>query len=222
MNTNNRDLIAIDAQILPLVMEARQYPPENLKRKQCLTEIIQIIQESNKLWYERTPYYEDALQQTWLFFCRNICEAVTGKQYDPNRSSIITWLNQYLKWRLHDYRIKNNQERIRFYSPTSLEITNKTNFVVSNLPAPFDISPIWAIIIDWIETDPTGVLRAHYVSNRPDVTCQLLLLRRIFFHRQWDEISLEFHLPVSTLSSFYQRKCLPIMRDFAENQGFFS
>ncbi len=49
-----------------LVAEARSYPPKSWQRRQKLTEIVRTIVKSGKLWQENTPYYNDALQQTWL------------------------------------------------------------------------------------------------------------------------------------------------------------
>lgn len=220
MQSNNRTLDSINKQLLLILFEAQKYSSNSFKRRRCLTQMIRLIQQSNKLWYEHTPYYEDALQQTWLFFCQNVCEARTGKQFDPSRSSMITWLNQYLKWRLQDFRIQTHQRRTKIYSPSPLGTLDKANDVLTNLAAPPDIPPLWGMTLHWIETDPEDILGRCHILNRPDVTCQVLLLRRIFSHRQWDEISLEFDVPVSTLSSFYQRKCLPALRNFAELEGF--
>jgi hypothetical protein len=35
-----------------------------------------------------SSYYADALQQTWLHFSKHICTT-----YDPDRASVVTWLN---------------------------------------------------------------------------------------------------------------------------------
>lgn len=220
MSTATRNITSIDEEILPLLCEACQYSPSNFKRKKCLTKIIRIIQKSNKLWYEYTPYYEDALQQTWLYFCQNACEAGSGKQFDPSRSSIITWLNQYLKWRLQDFRINNNQYLVRFHYSNPQRTANKTADIHSNIAAPPDIPPIWELTLQWVEMDASGDLRNTHILNRPDVNCQVLLLRRLFLHRRWEEISLELDLSISTLSSFYQRQCIPHLRNFGKLQGF--
>lgn len=220
MNITDRDSNPIDAEVLPLLLEARQYPPGHHKRKQCLSKIIRIIQKSKKLWYEHTPYYEDALQLTWLYFCQNICEEGTGKQFDPDRSSIITWLNQYLKWRLRDFQISKAQYHARFCFPISSTGANQACDVMANLAAPPDIPPILEVTRHWVETDPTGELRGLHILNRPDVNCQVLLLKRIFSDMQWDQISQEFDLPISTLSSFFQRRCMPVVKKFGEQQGF--
>ncbi|WP_299489509.1 sigma-70 family RNA polymerase sigma factor [Acaryochloris sp. IP29b_bin.137] len=221
MNITDRDLPSIDAEILPLLTEACKYPPGNFKRKQCLTKMIRIIQQSNRLWHEHTPYYEDALQQTWLYFCQNICEAGTGEKYDPSRSSVITWLNRYLKWRLQDFRIKNSQHLAKYYSSASQKSSHKPHDTLANVAAPPDIPPILETTQHWIETDPSGDLRKQHIHNRPEVNCQMLLLKRLFSQTQWAQISSEFDLPVSTLSSFYQRQCIPTLRSFGELNGFF-
>jgi hypothetical protein len=93
----------LEEQLRQLVAETCRHSPGSIKRQQGLTQIIRLTSRSDKLWKDHADYYEDALQQTWLYLCRNLCEAVTGQAYDPEKSSIITWLNGYLKWRLQDY-----------------------------------------------------------------------------------------------------------------------
>jgi len=93
-----------------LVAQACQHPAGSAQRQEILTKIIRLA--ANKLWKENTPYYQDALQQTWLYFCHNICEGNTGKPYDPNRGSVLTWLNFYLKQRLHDCYINKQKETL--------------------------------------------------------------------------------------------------------------
>ena len=98
-----------EEQLSYLVTQACRYQVGSAQRQKNLTKIIRLI--ANKLWKENTPYYQDALQQTWLYFCQNICEGKTGKSYDPNRGSIVTWLNFYLKKRLYDFYISNREEQ---------------------------------------------------------------------------------------------------------------
>ncbi len=43
-------------------------------------------------------------------FAEIFVEASTGDKYDPNRSSVITWLNAYLKRRLQDGRIQEQEK----------------------------------------------------------------------------------------------------------------
>ena len=84
----------LEGRLDSLVTEACKHPPGSAARQRNLTRIIRLI--SPKLWREHTPYYQDALQQTWVYFCHNICEGRTGRAYDPDRGTIVTWLNFYV------------------------------------------------------------------------------------------------------------------------------
>jgi len=220
MQLTNQRMLPLEEKLRQLVLEARQYPAGHLKRKQCLTKIVRLIEQSHKLWHEHTPYYEDALQQTWVYFCQNICEAGTGEQYDPSRSSVITWLNRYLKWRLQDFRISRQKHLARCASVAPRAAMNGNTDITTNLAAPPNTPPILQTTRHWVETDPSGELQKAHIQNRPDVSCQALLLRRLPPEQGWERISEEFSLPISTLSSFYQRQCLPRLRNFGQSQGY--
>ena len=105
-------------QIQILVAEACCHPVGSAKRQKCLTQIIR--QVSTQLWHETVPYYQDALQQTWIYFCQNLCEAKTGNAYDPEKAGVVTWLNAYLKRRLQDGHIAHQAAKKRTVKPTLL------------------------------------------------------------------------------------------------------
>ncbi len=212
----------LDEQLLCIIAEARKHPSGSPQRQKNLTKIIRLV--GNKLWKENTPYYQDALQQTWLYLCQNICEGNTGKSYDPNRSSIVTWLNFYLKKRLQDLYINNQKEQFRTVSTPSVQLglgeTERTVTLVENIPAKPEVQPLLEDVTSWVETDPDGELRRIHITNHPQVTCQVLILRRLPPETSWKTISQEFNLSISTLSSFYQRQCLPRLREFGKFQGY--
>jgi hypothetical protein len=212
-----------EEQLSYLVTEARKYQAGSAERQKILTKIIRSI--ANKLWKENTPYYQDALQQTWLYFCQNICEGNAGNPYDPNRASLVTWLNFYLKKRLQDFYINNQKEKFTKAStpidPLDSGGTNQAVELIETIPAPPDVPPLLEEVKEWVETDPEGELRQIYITNHPEITCQVLILRRLPPETSWKTLSAEFNLPISTLSSFYQRQCLPCLRKFAESQGYF-
>ncbi len=99
-----------DREVARLIAESCQHPPGSFRRNSGLTKLIQAIVQSGKLWHTYDNFYEDALQQTWLYLCRNLCEANTGKQYEPEKSRVITWLNSYLKYRLLSFRQEIKQK----------------------------------------------------------------------------------------------------------------
>lgn len=196
-----------------LVAAAGSYPPKSWQRRQKLTEIVRLIVKSGKLWQENTPYYNDALQQTWLYLCRNL------DRYDPAKGSVITWLDKYLRWRLQDWREEQKQEQDKkvFNFPTTGEDTIDP---IDNLPASPDIPLILAETYEWVATDPDGELSATRVKGYPHVTCQVILLRRLPPETPWKAIAEEFGVPLSTAASFYKRECLPRLRKFAQKQGY--
>lgn len=209
----------LDKKLNDLVQEVRQFPAGSPRRQRGLTQMIRLIKQSNRLWHENSDYYEDALQQTWLFFCRNVCEGKSGEAYNCDRGSIITWLNHYLKWRLHDFREEANTRRKLMIQDNCHRETYSPS-VVESLPAPDDIPPILEQTRVWATQDLEGCLRQVHIQGNPNVSCQTLILRRLPPETSWQDLSKEYDLPISTLSSFYQRQCIPRLRKFGVTEGY--
>lgn len=209
----------IEARLHQLVVETCRHKFSSTQRKLGLTKIVRLIVKSGKLWKERTPYYEDALQQTWLYFCRNLCEAATGEKFDPSRSSVTTWLNAYLRRRLQDLRL--HQSQLGQTNTVALDAQDESSSdMIEALSAPPDIPPILETTRQWIETDADGELRRTHILGHPDVNCQVLLLERLPPDTSWEDLAARFNLSVSTLSSFYRRQCIPRLRKFGKSQGY--
>ncbi|MGA7934053.1 MAG: sigma-70 family RNA polymerase sigma factor [Kovacikia sp.] len=212
----------LDKQLRQLVEDACKHPPASLERQRCLTQIIRLT--SGKLWREPVPYYQDALQQTWIYFCQHVCEKGTGERYDPSRSSVITWLNYYLRRRLQDGFIQVQKQQAKT-APTQTRVSASSGpdeqvNPVDLLPASPDVPPILDEVSTWAETDSSGELRRIHIEGYPQINCQLLILRRLPPETSWKALSEEFGVAVPTLSSFYQRQCLPRLRKFGESQGY--
>jgi len=206
----------LDNTLVRAIAQTCQHPRGSRQRNRYLNQLIRAIARSGKLWRERTEYYEDALQQTWLYLSRNLCE---GQQYDPTRSSVTTWLNQYLKWRLHDFRQQAQADKIQHISAKSSG-AKEFQDPVATIESPPEIPPIWEETLDWAKTDPDGELTQTHIKGRPDLTCQVLILRRLPPETDWKTLETEFDCPYSTLASFYQRQCISRLRNFAKRQGY--
>lgn len=200
-----------------LVAEACQHPPGSRERQKYLTQIIRLA--TQKLWRESTPYYQDALQQTWVYFCQNLCESTTGACYDRERASPITWLNTYLKRRLQDGYLDVQKQRVTLLSVTAKGEEESFN-PVDNLAASPDIPPLLEEVRKWVLADPQKQLRRTYISDRPDINCQVLILRRLPPETPWKTLAEEFGISAGTLSSFYQRQCMPRLREFGKAEGY--
>jgi hypothetical protein len=212
----------LEEQLRQLVTEACSHRAGSAERQKKLTRIIRLV--SNKLWKENTPYYQDALQQTWVYFCQNICEGNTGEPYDPTRSSVITWLNFYLKRRLQDFYIDDQKRQALIVSNQTggqgSSDTNHTIDPIENLVAKPDVAFLLEEVRRWVETDPDGELSRIHITNHPEVTAKVLILRRLPPEASWRSIAAEFNVSIPTLSSFYQRQCLPRLRNFGESEGY--
>ncbi len=208
--------------LLKLVKETCQHPPGSSQRQKGLTRLIQAL--TDQLWHTYDIYYQDALQQTWIYFCRNLCEATTARAYDPTQARVTTWLNAYLKRRLQDFRIEENDRRTKITSQSSNIIRQADGTVVDpidRLPAPPDIPPLLEQVRTWVQTDAGDELKSIFMAQHPNVTAQLLILRRLPPETPWKELAEEFGLSIGTLSSFYNRKCLPRLRAFGKSEGYF-
>lgn len=202
-----------------LIEETCAQPPLSLERQKGLAKLVKCIQHSGKLWKEGVPHYEDALQQTWFYVCRNLCEGTTGKAYDAEKGTAIAWINAYLKRRLQDYRIEGwvqQKTRVQAYRTSEGEVYDP----IDRLPAPAPVPPVLEEIHRWVEDDPGGKLKRIFMRDRPDVNCQVLILRRLPPETPWKDLAQEFQVDKNTLSSFYSRQCLPRLREFAQSQGY--
>lgn len=196
-----------------LAIEICQEPPGSPMRQRKLTLMIREL--SKVLWKENSPYYGDALQDTYAFLCRRLCDL-----YDSDKALVKTWLNNHLKWRLFALKQEASEEaKKRVYVPTSPE---EGLDPIANIPAPE--APEYSLLDalrDCVTEDKTGELRSVHMLNRPDINVQSVSLRRppLSDESSWAELAVEFRSTIPGLSAFYQRKCLPRLRKCLENAG---
>lgn len=208
--------------LLALVEETCRHPIGSYERRKGLNKLIKAL--GSRLWQTRDFYYPDALQQTWIYFCRNLCEAKTASAYDPERASLTTWLNAYLKRRLQDFQIDENYRRANIKSQSSGIVRSEDGTVMDpldRLAAPPDIPPMLELVYSWAQADADNTLRSVHIDQHPHITAQVLIIKRLPPETSWKELSQDYGLPMGTLSSFYNRQCKPRLRAFGELQGYF-
>ena len=212
----------IEAEILQLIQETCQHPSGSLERQKGLNKLIMLIQSTGKILRGADvpePDAEEALQETWWYFCRNLCEATTAKEpYNPEKSNVTTWINNYLSYRLKDKRINLYAEKNQF--PTPFDNDEKDIDPSDLIPAPQEPRPILDEIQEWLKTNYEQLRRIH-IRQRPDVNCYVLISRRLPPETAWTDLSTEFDIPVATLSNFYQRQCFPRLLNFGKSQAYF-
>ena len=209
----------LSAALFRLVQDTCAEPPGSARRQRGLTKIIRGL--NGQLWHTYDPYNADALQQTWIYFCRNLCEATTGRVYDPEVAKLTTWLNAYLKRRLQDFQIAEIRHRQTTVSNTVRGKDGDGSLDrIDSIPASPDIPPLLEHVRAWAESDADGSLRAAHISKHPTVTAQLLILKRLPPETSWKTLAAEHSISIGTLSSFYQRQCLTRLRTFGQSQGY--
>lgn len=217
---NNMDEQELEDIILQLVKETCQHPRGSILRQKGLHKIIVLIQQTGKLLRGGGVIdVEEAFQQTWLYFCRNLCEASTAKEaYNANLGSVISWINGHLYYRIKDIQTKNTNtgyNRINFISNANGEELDPVNLI----PAPPEAPPILEEIREWLQRQSHELSKIH-IRNRPEVNCQVLIERRLPPETSWEDLSGEFGIPIPTLSSFYQRRCFPVLQNFGQSEGY--
>lgn len=205
-----------------LFLQIYQENSDIWKRKRLLSQLIIKMKNSGLIWKDNVPYYEDALQEQWEFFCSNLWESRTGTQYDRTRGNVMTWFNSYLKWRLLNFRQKFQKEQEKT-APSQLILEEGEPIeLLETIPAPdrTDIAEtvqLFAEIENWIETNPDGVLN-EFIRGRPDLTCQVIL-RRYLSEPSFTVLAKEFSCPYNTLYGFYRKKCNPKLREFRDRSA---
>ncbi|MEM9265840.1 MAG: sigma-70 family RNA polymerase sigma factor [Cyanobacteria bacterium P01_F01_bin.13] len=200
-----------------LACEACRHCIGSAERQRYLTRLIRLVKP--RLWQEQSPYYQDALQQTWIYLCQNLCEGKTTKPYDPNVASVTTWLNAYLKFRLLDFERAIQSDRKRYVSVYSKE--GKTTDIVETLAANPEVPPILERVQDWLEQHAHEFRQIHVV-NHPEINCYEMILRRLPPEVTWQALETEYGVSYKTLESFYRRQCKSRLREFGRAEGHFN
>lgn len=213
-----------DKNLLELIQKTCEQPPDTLERKRGLNRLVFLIQQSGKIYQDRQLAridYEEALQKMWLYFCRNLCEAVTAKNgsYDASQGSIFTWLNAYLKQRIKDAHLANQKENAMIDSP---RIENEGNAIdqikdpASKDPLTIKPDQIFQKIQEWLQSQEKRLRRIH-IRDRAEINAYVLIMRRLPPETTWQALGQEWDISPSTLANFYQRRCLPLLKEL-QNQ----
>lgn len=204
-----------------LIAEACCHSAGSLKRNKKLTEIMFLMQSSGKILRDSQLNqfdYEDVLSKTWLYFCRNLCEANTASRcFDPERANIFTWFNSYLSFRIRDRLKEIALENYQRIYPQSDPETGRLIDPITSIP---DVSPTNSLIDkirQWLESNQNTFARIH-IRNNPEANVYTIILHHLIFDTSWQTLSQQLHESSPTLSNFYRRKCLPLLMQWMEEQ----
>ncbi|MEH2161211.1 MAG: helix-turn-helix domain-containing protein [Nostoc sp.] len=115
----------MDEQLKKLIDEVCCYPDPSLERQKALNRLFMVIQQLPGIYKSGHQDYLEALNQTWEWVSRKICEFEARSRSDSVRvasrregvspsfqQSLVIWINGYLKWRIKDLYIPDSNYTI--------------------------------------------------------------------------------------------------------------
>jgi hypothetical protein len=226
-----------------MIEEGKRLPDGSRERRRLISRIILIIQNSRQIaqncpsfmmhprlsYAENQQNYEDALQDTYIWFGNHCFEYDPNQAQDPASACVIGWFRYYLKLNKWSVDRRYSHENIGRVPIGGRSITQYIENLVcshsSNLQDTVEQQHLLTAIRECIQE--CSILRTKTVFNRLDITCQdLLLLRlpkydeaeqRVIRGRTWNELEEIFNVPRKHLTSCYNsyhrdRRCLECLK----------
>jgi hypothetical protein len=212
----------LDQHLSQLICSACAHAQASQERRHQLDQLIRQLMASGKLWRRADipeADFQEILQKSWIYLCGNLCEATTAAApYDTTRSSVLTWINAYIKMRVLDYLLEREREKKRQAGGTMDDGT--VIDLIELIPSPVEPPPILQEMLAWVERD-SSVLRRIYLRDRPDVNSKTLILRRLPPREtSWKQLAQEFGVAETSLQGFYRQQCLPRLKDAGRELGY--
>ncbi|MBW4665973.1 MAG: hypothetical protein KME60_00665 [Cyanomargarita calcarea GSE-NOS-MK-12-04C] len=226
----------MDEQLQKLINEVCRHPDSSLERQKALNRLLGVIQKFSAIYKSSHQDYLEALNLTWEWVSRKICEF--EKRSPSLEKSLVIWINGYLKWRIKDLYAPNSNYIISLDKTLRNNEGNETTllerFIDPELVT-LDLLDIKIAKIQeqkrdrlgrrigkYIELDESRKLRGSHIKPNPECHCQLLAMRLLLQkppHKIID-IAREFNVNNQTLHSHWKRKCLPLLREIGINFGY--
>jgi DNA-directed RNA polymerase specialized sigma24 family protein len=197
---NQTQIDELDEQLKQLALVAQQHPPLTQQRQLALRKLVNGILKSGRLCRPQSGHfsgayqdiYDEALQELLLYICENI------DRYNPERGGVMAWVNMLLERRFFREAIPKILDKPNLRRMTLVDL--------DRLVLPEKKQDLTELIQECIELDPENLFKKEHVRNYPAANFQALVKRRTW-GKSWQEISDEFQIKISTITSFYSR-CL--------------
>ena len=181
---------------------ARQLVKQRIAKNRLITTIMQSGKLSKQGKWRFLSNFEDiyneALQQTFLEIWQKI------DSYKPEYA-VMAWVNQIFNWRFQDL-VNREQQRGMTNIPKGQERTKVRSLdeLTREIGNEEDISEIDQLK-EIIKADTEQYLRNETIKGYPDASLQVIILM-LLDGKKWREIADELNVPLSSASSFYQRR----------------
>jgi tetratricopeptide (TPR) repeat protein len=192
-------------------------PVHTRERQRRVGEFVRLVQSSGRLW--RPPgvnhdLYHEVLSDLWIYIFENF------HKYDPSRGSVMSWINNRLKWNLNTKQIQHweNLQRQLLDSNDRADIAE----VAGNYHA--DIAEVAK---HWWEN--RSLSQAIHIRHHPELNCYELFQDMVGLNCEPDRwleqrdrltyraMSEYYQVPVPTIASFWINKCMPFIRQLFQD-----
>lgn len=182
--------------------QARQQAQQRIAKNRL---IIAIVQSGHlgkqKKWRSLSNFediYNEALQQTFLEIWQKLDD------YNP-QYEVMAWVNQIFNWRFMDL-VNKEQKRGMTNIPKQEQIPHVRSLdeLTREVSQEKEISQTEQLK-ELVINDPEKYLRHETIKGHPHASLQVIILR-LLEGKKWREIAEELKVPLSSASSFYQRR----------------
>ncbi|MGG6269039.1 hypothetical protein ACQ4M3_34285 [Leptolyngbya sp. AN03gr2] len=224
----------MDEQLRFLWQETLKAPQKSRDRARSMSRLLSRLQRLPNLRKASHLDYSSALSRTWEWVSENI------EQFQPSSDSLeadfTRWINGYLNWRVRDLYsarsddVKSLDQVVRGDGQTLLDRLDETGSMMPSLSGLDKLiedlqkqkrQSLGLKVEDYIKADPEQVLRSCFPKSNSDCNCHILSLRVLVNDPpdSFTVLSKELGIPYQSLISHWKRKCLVLLRDFAEKQN---
>ena len=226
----------MDEQLEKLLEAACQHPEGSQEWRLAIHRLLIALQQLSGIKKSPHPDYLEALNQTFWWVSRNICQKFVSR--GSLSISLVNWINGYLYWRIRDLYSSNGSSLVSLDIPIG---TNKEGFLIEQLTKTNIKTPTLdgldgyierlqkqntlriAMNLElYVERDPQIKLRSCYPGNYPQCNCQLLSQSRYLQNppNTFSSIARELNIPLTKLTNHWYGRCKPLLQAIALDLGY--
>jgi hypothetical protein len=217
---------ALDQELRQLIADILALPPQSRSRQLKLNRFCLRVQQSRKLWGApgvAPELYAEALSGLWLYVLKNL------HKYDADRGSVLTWMNNRLKWDLKTLQGSAWSELQRRMQDLAIDANDGSSWTDRLRAEPDSHLMLEGICTTWWEA--RAITQAVHVKGKPTINCYELFQDMLglscepahwLISRDRDTyrtMSEHYGAPIPTLASFWTNRCLPQVRAVLQDFG---
>ncbi|NEO56752.1 MAG: hypothetical protein F6K54_28950 [Okeania sp. SIO3B5] len=221
----------MEDQLQNLITQIKQYQNPSPARQKAINRLLILIQQLPGLYSSSHQDYLEAFNRTLEWVCKNI------QNFEPRppswERSFVVWINGYLKWRIQDlYTPDNRYESLdKPISDEGEKLTTLGEILPANSLSLLEqkIAELQKAkrqiqgesLRQYIEKDPEEKLRLSHPKKYPECNCQVLAIQLNFTvpPKKISDICKEINISKQTVYSHWKRRCIPLLREIANQFG---